>query len=243
MVLMCHTDDSRPPAPPNPGEVAEHGELILNSADGAAFNAYRATPADPNGAKVVILPDVRGLHPYYRDLAQRFAEAGFATVAIDYFGRTAGIGERGDDFEWGQYVPQVKPEEVALDVTAAAEHLGGGRVFTVGFCFGGSQSWRLAAAGLGLAGVIGFYGRPSLVEDVVDRLSDPMLLLIAGADVATTPEEFAGFAAKLDAAGADYEMHTYEGAPHSFFDRSFAEWAPACDDAWRRVLAFTRRVS
>ena len=204
---MCHSTDSRPPAPPNPGEVAEHGPVNLTSADGTEFLAYSARPAEPRGAGLVILPDIRGLHPYYADLTQRFAEAGFSAVAIDYYGRTAGLGDRDDSFDWQQYLPQVRPDEVEADVRAARAHLGSGPVFTVGFCFGGSQSWRLAASDADLAGVIGFYGKPSLVEDVVDQATKPMLLLVAGDDVATPQTEFEAFAARLDEAGATYEMH------------------------------------
>ena len=191
---------------------------------------------------MVVLPDIRGLHPYYRDLVVRFAEAGFDTIAIDWFGRTAGEGDRGDDFEWQPLIPQVDPAEVASDVTTAAAHLAslgaGGPVFTVGFCFGGSQSWRLSASDLDLAGVIGFYGQPQRVNDVVGDMSTPLLLLVAGAD--TTPQEdFVAFDAALTGAGVPHEMHIYPGAPHSFFDRAFAEWREACGDAWQRILDFT----
>ena len=79
---MCHDDDSRPPTPPNPGPVHEHGPLTLLSADGTQVMAYRALPDAPARAGVVILPDIRGLHPYYEQLAIRFAEAGFAAIAI-----------------------------------------------------------------------------------------------------------------------------------------------------------------
>ena len=91
---MCHSTDSRPPASPIAGAVAESGGLDLEASDGAKFSAFRAAPADANGMNVVILPYVRGVHPYYQDLAKRFAEAGFHTVAIDYYGRTAGTGTR-----------------------------------------------------------------------------------------------------------------------------------------------------
>jgi carboxymethylenebutenolidase len=228
------------------GEVAEHGPLELTAADGNRFAAYRAVPGTPNGRNVIILPDVRGLHPFYQDLTQRFAEAGFHAVAIDYFGRTAGVGPRDDSFDWQQHIKQVTPEHIATDAGAAAALLrqeNPGPVFSVGFCFGGSQSWRLAASDLGLAGAIGFYGRPSMVRDAVDGISAPLLLLIAGADAATPLEEFQDFAAQLEAAGKEYEMHVYEGAPHSFFDRAFAEWKDACEDAWRRILDFTERHS
>ncbi|SFW65684.1 dienelactone hydrolase family protein [Amycolatopsis australiensis] len=237
---MCHSTESRPPAPPVVGEVAAHGPLTLTGADGTEFLAHHAVPAEPNGRKIVLLPDVRGVHPYYRDLTRRFAEAGFETVVIDYYGRSAGLGDRGDDFDWESRLPHVSPADVAADVAAARDFLGEGPVYTVGFCFGAGQSWRLSAAGLGLAGVIGFYGLPKLVEDVVGDLEAPMLLLLAGADVATSQAEFDAFTGKLDAAGVRYERHVYEGAPHSFFDRSYAEWGEACDDAWRRILAFTQ---
>jgi carboxymethylenebutenolidase len=241
---MCHDDNSRAPAPPVRGDVASRGRLTLTSADGTVFSAYEATPAGfpQGGAGMVVLPDVRGLHPYYQDLAERFAEAGIAAVAIDYFGRTAGTTDRDDDFEYMPHVQRVEPDHVRLDVSAAIDRLrstaGVGPVFTVGFCFGGSQSWRLSASDLDLAGVIGFYGRPVLVNDVIDGMHIPMLLQIAGADVATTQEEFVEFERKLSAQGVEHDMKVYDGAPHSFFDRAFAEWEDAGADSWRRMLDF-----
>ncbi|EWC63975.1 Dienelactone hydrolase family [Actinokineospora spheciospongiae] len=238
---MCHSTDSRPPALDNPGEVAEEGLLELTSADGTAFSAFRAIPAAPNGVNIVILPDIRGTHPYYQALANRFAQAGYTVAAIDYYGRTAGPGLRDENFEWKPLLPQVKSEEVAADVAAAAEYLtefNTGPVFTVGFCFGGGQSWRMSATDLGVTGSIGFYGLPRLVEDVVDDISAPLLLLLAGEDVATSQDEFQAFAGKLDAAGKDYDLHVYEGAPHSFFDATYEQWQEACDDAWARMVTF-----
>jgi carboxymethylenebutenolidase len=241
---MCHDDDSRAPAPPVRGEVAARGGLTLTSADGTVFSAYEATPAGfgLGGPGMVVLPDVRGLHPYYRDLAERFAAAGLAAVAIDYFGRTAGTTDRGDDFDYGPHVQRVDPANVRLDVAAAVERLrstaGAGPVFTVGFCFGGSQSWRLSASDLDLAGVIGFYGRPVLVNDVIEQMHIPLLMQIAGADQATPQEEFAEFERTLSAHGVEHDMKVYAGAPHSFFDRGFAEWKDAGADSWRRMLDF-----
>jgi carboxymethylenebutenolidase len=242
---MCHDDESRPPGPPVVGEVASHGLVTLTAADGNAFAAYQAVPANANGRNIVILPDVRGLHPYYEALAVRFAEAGFHTVAFDYFGRTQGVGRRGDDFDYQPEIAQLAPEMVVADARAAAEHvrtLNGGPTFSVGFCWGGSHSWRLSASDVGLSGCIGFYGRPPLVEDVVDRMRTPLLLLVGGADRATPVADFEALDARLSERGLDHEMYVYDGAPHSFFDRAFAEWRDACDDAWRRILAFTERL-
>ncbi|MGX6607400.1 dienelactone hydrolase family protein [Micromonosporaceae bacterium Da 78-11] len=241
---MCHSTQSKPPAAPVTGTVEKVTALELTASDGATFGAFLATPGEPNGRNVVILPDVRGAHAYYRELTRRFAEAGFGALVIDYYGRTAGVGERLDDFDWQRYLPSVRADQVALDVQAAQEHLTSvnpGSVFSVGFCFGGGQSWRLAASGFGLAGTIGFYGRPEPVTEVIDRIELPMLLLIAGADVATPQAEFQALGESLARAGVDHELVTYPGAPHSFFDRSAADWQDACDDAWRRIIDFTER--
>src|SRR3954468_11946949 len=127
---MCHDHDSRPPAPPRSGDVAERGVLTLTAADGTEFSAAYAAPAEPPRAGVVILPDIRGLHPYYVALAERFAEAGLAAVAIDYFGRTAGLagsargtGTREEDFDWQAHIPQTTPAGVDADPAAGIEYL------------------------------------------------------------------------------------------------------------------------
>ena len=216
------------------------------ASDGNRFRAYSATSAGEPWALVVILPDVRGLHPYYEDLAVRFAEAGCRAIAIDYFGRTAGPGERDGSFDWKPHVEKSTPEGIARDVAAALERLrdrkDGPRLpaFTVGFCFGGANSWRQSAEGHGLAGCIGFYGgRPmQRVGPVLAKVTAPLLLLLAGDDVATPASEFEEFARRIRERGVAVEAHTYPGAPHSFFDRSFAEHRGACADAWNRLLHF-----
>ncbi len=249
---MCHDHDSRPPAAPRPaGDVAERGTLTITSADGTTVGAAYAAPAGPARAGVVVLPDVRGLHPYYVALAERFAEAGVPALAVDWFGRTAGTpatGTREEDFDWQAHVAQLTDAGVDADVRAAVEYLRARTtpdlpVVTVGFCLGGSHSWRLAGGDVDLAGCAGFYGRPSLVGDAADRASRPVTVLVAGADQVTPVADQEALADRMRAAGADVDVAVYDGAPHSFFDRGFAEWAPACTDAWEHVLALLDRVA
>ena len=102
---MCFDHDSRPPIPPIAGGALDAREIALDAADGNHFAAYLARAAESSGAGIVIYPDVRGLHAYYQDLALRFAENGVDAIAIDYFGRTAGIGDRGPGFPFGEHVP------------------------------------------------------------------------------------------------------------------------------------------
>ena len=245
---MCYSDDARPPLPPVGGAASDHGDMVLTASDGNKLMAYFARAATPTGAGMVVMPDVRGLHTFYKELAQRFAEAGIDAVAIDYFGRTAGMGDRGEGFEFMPHVEKTTAEGISDDVAAAIAHLrskdGGAvkSVFTVGFCFGGSSSWNQSALNPGLNGCIGFYGRPERSLSFLSKMKGPLLLLVAGADF-TPQEAFHDFAKKLTEAKVPHEMHIYEGAPHSFFDRNFAEWKDACDDAWRRILTFVKEHS
>jgi carboxymethylenebutenolidase len=241
---MCFELDSLPPVPVIAGASVSHEDLVLEAADANEFAAFVALPEEPSGIGVVILPDVRGLYRFYEELALRFAERGFAALAIDYFGRTAGIAKRDDDFAYSEHVAQTTPEQIQADVRAAVDHLreiGYRSIFTVGFCFGGRNSWLAAAAGHGLAGAIGFYGRPGDVIPGAAELDAPILALQAGADQGISAEDNLAFEQALTEAGVEHEIVTYEGAPHSFFDRRHEEFAEASADAWSRVLAFLER--
>ena len=245
---MCFELDSAPPIPTIRGAAVAHEDLVLEAADGNSFAAFAATPEEPGKVGVVILPDVRGLYRFYEELALRFAERGIAAVAFDYFGRTAGAVKRDDDFEYMEHVERTTPQGVQADVGAAVEQLrsnGVSKIFTVGFCFGGRNSWLAAAAGHGLAGAIGFYGRPGEGRDgapgptqLASQLEGPILALQAGADQNITAADNAAFDEALTAAGVEHDVITYDGAPHSFFDRKQEVFAADSDDAWARVLGF-----
>jgi len=238
---MCFDHDSLPPIPALSGAAVSHDDLILEASDGNRFAAFAASPDEPAATGIVILPDVRGLYRFYEELALRFAERGYAAVAFDYFGRTAGIDKRPDDWDYMPLVQQLTMDQVQADVAACVGYLrkhGASTVFTVGFCFGGSGSWAAAASGHGLAGAVGFYGRPSRMIDLVPRLEAPILALQGGADQGIPHEDNIAFEEALRAAGKAFELVEFEGAPHSFFDRKQAEFQAASDDAWRRTLEF-----
>jgi carboxymethylenebutenolidase len=249
---MCYDADARPPLPPIRGAALDARELTLTSADGTEVAAYAARAATPSGAGIVILPDVRGLHPFFEELALRFAEAGVDAIAVDYFSRTAGTGHRGAEFDYQSHVPLARPETLNADAAAAAAYLrrerGGSveRLYTVGFCFGGRLSYLQAASGIGAAGVIGFYGWPVGTNraglpapvDEAPRFTCPLLEIWGGADQGIGPDAVRTFDAALDVAGKVHRSVVYPDAPHSFFDRSAAEHASASEGAWREMLTF-----
>lgn len=251
---MCFDLDSRPPIVPIAGGALDSAELVLEADDGNRFRAFRARATEMGGAGIVILPDVRGLHPYYEELALRFAEAGVDAIAIDYFGRTAGLSPRGDDFDYLPHVDQVTWDGVAADIRAAVRHLRMNderrvdALFTTGFCFGGRLAFVSGTLGLDLAGAIGFYGWPvgpgrggvPAPADIAASITNPVLGVFGGADRGIGPEAIATFDAALTAARVDHRIVVHEGAPHSFFDRKAAEFADASAAAWAETLTFIR---
>jgi len=259
VIAVCFAFDARPPAPPPDlllppiAGGAGPAQLELTSADGGAFSASLALSPDHHGAAVVILPDVRGLYPFYIELAERFAQAGHHAIAIDYFGRTAGLGVRDEDFDYMPHVMQTAVEQVQQDIAAAIsalhDHTDATTVATVGFCFGGLQSFLAGTSpDLDLAGVVGFYagleGKRLGIRGPLERAGEirgPLLGLFGGADKSITEDQVREFDRRLEAAGVTREIHIYPGAPHSFFDRRFASWHEACEDAWRRVLGFVEK--
>jgi carboxymethylenebutenolidase len=251
---MCFDLDSHPPIAPIAGGALDQTSLVLTAADGNRFLAFQARATEPSGAGIVILPDVRGLHPYYEELALRFAEEGIDAVAFDYFGRTAGIATaRDESFDYAPHVAQTTWDGISADVRATADAVraDGDRVrtlFTVGFCMGGRAAFVTPTLGLDLAGAIGFYGSPTaeranippIPARIAPEMQGAVLGLFGGADTGIPAADIATFDEALTAAGVDHRIVTYDGAPHSFFDRKFDDFADASGAAWEEVLRFVR---
>ena len=252
---MCVDNDSYPPIPPIAGGSAGGKDLRLTSSDGTKFMAYAARAARPSGAGMIVIPDVRGLHPYYKALADRFAEIGVDSVAFDFFARTAPSDDRSDAFPFLDHVPQTKPDQLQADINAVAAYLrgkDGGEVrslYSVGFCFGGAISYLQATTSLNYAGVIGFYGWPLGLKrwpdrpkpiDAATQYKAPVLSIYGGADEGIPESDRKAFSEALNKARVSHEEHVYPGAPHSFFDRKYEEFKDASADSWKHVQSFVK---
>ncbi|MDQ1709447.1 MAG: carboxymethylenebutenolidase [Frankiaceae bacterium] len=245
---MCVSDEARLPIDAAGPGAATLADLTLRAADGTSFAATLARPSEPAGSGVLVLPDNRGLRPFYEQLALRLAEHGHLTVVIDWFGRTDGVGKnRPPDWPAMDHLGQVTREGLEQDIAAGIAELrsaGARSIVAVGFCFGGRQAFFSAQPKFGLAGVVGFYGAPQALRgapgpsDRAGELAAPILGLFGGADTGIPPETVAEFDGALAAAGVPHEFVVYPDAPHSFFDKTQELYADASADAWRRVLDF-----
>ena len=237
---MCFDTDSLPPIPVLSGGALTHEDLELEARDGNRLAAFAALPDEPSDTGVVILPDVRGLYRFYEELALRFAERGYPAIAIDYFGRTAGTEKRGDEFEYRPHVEQTTPEGVQADTHAAVEWL----------LDAAAAKRSSPSASASADATRGSRPQPATASPArsastaaprLDRAAEmkaPILALQAGADQNITAEDNAAFDNALTEAGVEHEVVTYEGAPHSFFDRKQEDFAEASADAWQKTLDF-----
>jgi carboxymethylenebutenolidase len=245
---MCFDTEALPPDPARTGMGAGSERTVLEADDGNRFAATIARTDAADRAGVVVLPDVRGLHPYYERLAGHLADAGIHALALDPYGRTAGAEHRAEGFDHHPHRAAATRDGIRADVRAGAEALravGATTVATMGFCFGGMAS-LLQASQPSVDGAIAFYGSPTADLDGTSPLDEaraglvrvPVLGLYGGSDAGIPTEEAEAYGAALDAAGVDHRIVVYPGAPHSFFDRRMTEHAEACRDAWARVLGF-----
>ncbi|MFF1907573.1 dienelactone hydrolase family protein [Kitasatospora sp. NPDC058218] len=251
---MCYDADSAPPAfTPATGTVAESVALTLTSGDGTEFAAFLARPERPTGPGVLVLPDNRGLSDFYRETAVRLAEQGHPALALDYFGRTAGAAPQERAPEFGE-LPNLLPHLLALtpdgldaDLIAAIGRLratGAAEIVALGFCFGGRQAFRAAAPRFGLAGVVGYYGYPDVLNgapgptQLAPGLTAPVLAFWGGADEHIPPATVAAFDAALTAAGCPHEFMAFPQAPHNFFEQGAVEHSDAARTSWQRLLSF-----
>ncbi len=219
------------------------GEMIAFPANGGACPGYLARADDAGAPGVVVIQEwwgIAGEKSDIKDIAERFAAAGYTALAPDLFhGRIAT-----EPDEAGKLMMALRIEEAANDLRGAARHLReltGKPVGVVGFCMGGALS--LYAAGDNpddIAACVVFYGGHPAVKPDLDALRAPVLGHFGERDDSVNPEVVAALDRQLAERGKAHSFTTYPGAGHAFFNerRPEAYNPAAAADAWRKTLAF-----
>jgi carboxymethylenebutenolidase len=221
--------------------------------------AFLAVPGDDwtCAAGVILLPDNRGVTPFYERLAEHLASEGYPTLAIDYFARPEiqSAPPPANPQEMMQRIADLTRDGCYTQVSAAAGHLRecslnrNAKVLALGFCMGARIAFLASQPHFGFAGVAGLYGSLGPILDapgpqqLADRLCAPILGIFGGADPHIPPDQISAFDDALTKAGVSHEFRVYPGAPHSFFDIAYEEHKEICVDAWQRILAFLRAHS
>jgi carboxymethylenebutenolidase len=220
------------------------GRMIVFPSDSIETPGYLALPAQTPAPGVIVIQEWWGLEPHIKDVTDRFAAEGFVALAPDlYHGKIAT-----EPDEARKLAMELEYDHAVAEIVAAARFLlarddvRGPTVGVVGFCMGGALSLLAACASDLFGAAVVFYGRNPNPIERVRSLHCPLLGLYGEADQGIPPSEVERLRRALEAAGKQFELHIYPGAPHAFFNDTRASYRPeAAIDAWRRTLAFLRR--
>jgi carboxymethylenebutenolidase len=217
-----------------------------------------ASQEGPPRPGVVLIPDVWGVSDLYRRLAQRLAQAGFATLVVDqyrYTGRegltVATVMPFIASLDDGDVLRAVQE---SIDALAASPEVAGQKVGLIGFCMGGQYALLAACTCKGLSAVAPFYGmvryaagldrakKPRQPLDAIRDLSCPLLGLYGAEDALIPVADVEELKRRLAQTRHAHEIHLYAGAGHAFLNdtRPEAYRAEAAADAWSRLVPFLR---
>ncbi|MGI5337389.1 dienelactone hydrolase family protein [Streptomyces sp. CA-181903] len=192
----------------------------------------------PSPTTIILFHSAYGLRPAVHAAAERLRGAGYEVHVPDlYEGRTA------DTVEDGMVLKdEIGREELLRRAITAAAPLSERGLVYAGFSLGGSIAQNLALGDEKARGLLLFHGTSDLAEDAaVDEL--PVQLHVADPDPFEPHDWLNAWYLRMGRAGAEVEVHRYQGAGHLFTDPDLDDFdAEASERAWRAALAFVAEL-
>lgn len=205
---------------------------------------------------VLVVQEIFGVHEHIRDVARRFAKAGYMAVAPELYHRQGDVSKMTDSKQIiSTVVSKVSDAQVMSDLDAAAAWVtknsgNSDKLGITGFCWGGRIVWMYVAHNPQVKAGVAWYG--PLVRnyhegdrspiDVVDRINAPVLGLYGAADGGIPNDTVERMNEALKKAGKKSAIHLYPDTPHAFH----ADYRPSyrkeqADDGWKRALEWFRK--
>jgi carboxymethylenebutenolidase len=229
------------------------------------FPAYLKEPLGKPVGAIIVVHEVWGLSDHIKSVADRFAVEGYVALAPDLLSDTDISGQATPDLQEGLFDPQrsgeVQPRlrelmapmrspefaEVTLKkLQACFDFLESradlrGRVFIIGFCFGGTYSFSLAVNEPGLRAAVPFYGHADFAVEELTGIRCPIRAFY-GKNDQNLIVGLEDLKLKMRAAGVDFKATVYENCGHAFFNDTnrFTYNAKAAQSAWPATLTFLR---
>jgi len=217
----------------------EPGQAVRFAGPAGELQGAWAAATDAKGALLVIHEN-RGLTPHFFDLVGRFAKEGYSALCVDLLSAQGGTASLEDPAAAPTTLANTPPEQLVADLKAGIDELErrepDAKVGAVGFCFGGGMTWNLLQAGeQRLAAAVPFYG-PSPENPDFSQAKAAVLAIYGEQDERVNATRDRAEAA-LKAAGLTYEIRTFAGAGHAFFNDTGPRYnAAAAQQAYQDVL-------
>jgi carboxymethylenebutenolidase len=223
------------------------GEMVTFQSNGSTCDGYLAVPEDGAGPGVIVIQEWWGLVGHIRDVADRFARAGFVALAPDFF-----HGAKTDEpDEAMRLLMSLAMDRAAKDIEGAATYLSslelvdGSTVGAVGFCMGGSLALWSATIAENIDVAVGFY--PAVPWDKMGpdwgSYAGKVAMLHCSEEDGTSTAEGIQLARRgIEAAGGEVQVYDYPGSHHAFFndDRPEVHSAEHAATAWDRTIGLLR---
>jgi carboxymethylenebutenolidase len=226
-----------------------HEWVEVPAGEGRTVRSFVAYPEESGKTPaVIVIHENRGLTDWVRLFADRVAAAGYLAIAPDLLSgfdaerAHTGAFESSDAAREAIYA--LDADRVTADLLAVQKHVAAlpaasGETVVAGFCWGGSQSFRLATNAPDLAAALVFYGTGPEDEERIAAIAAPVYGFYGENDErvnATIPES----KRLMEAHGKTYEVEVYPGAGHAFMRQAddpegSPEARKAAEAAWERI--------
>ena len=239
-------------------------ELTFPGSGGDAVNGYLVRPSEPGTprAGMVVIHEAGGLGEHIRDVANRLAALGYATLAVDLYTREGGPPPAGDWEAIMKRLFAMSDETVLGDLEGAADHLRAlpecsGKVGCIGFCMGGRYTLLMAVSSDRLDAAVDCWGgfidratpdersvptRPTPPLELAGELRCPLLAAVGAEDQNPSPEIGEQLRERAQASGQEVKVDVYEDAGHAFFADYRPTYRPAAAaKLWEQIVPFLAR--
>jgi carboxymethylenebutenolidase len=217
------------------------GETVTFRANGHTCDGYLAAAADPGAPGVIVIQEWWGLVPHIRDVADRFAAAGFTALAPDLYHGASSSEPDGA----GKLMMGLNLDQAATDLSGAVdllvERTGRPKVGVVGYCMGGGLALVLATRRPdAVAAAAPYYGVIPWASVQPDWAAIEARIVgeYAEHDGFAGPDAVRALEARLRDLGKDATLHIHPGCDHAFFNDA----RPEVFDATAAATAFDRTV-
>lgn len=192
--------------------------------DGKPFTGFLYDGS--NGKKVpgiVVAHEGGGMTGHPKERAKMLADLGYVAFAMDTFGETITSREQAMAVLGGlmQDLPRLRKRvNTALDIVKAQPNVDPKRTAAIGFCFGGTTVLELARSGADVGCVVGFHsGLTTIAPDDAKNIKCKVMVCLGAEDPIIPAEHRAAFAEEMTKGGADWQVHLYAKAGHSFTNK------------------------